>query len=193
MRAWDGIMFFWIVFWLVVGGWTGYQIWQLTGLSSSTVDSGRALQSAGQALQHLGDTPLIGEQTGQIGDRVVTTASGIVTAGERADSSIRGLSVLIGLAIGLAPTGPVLLFYLPMRAAHRRDVVAIRRVVADGSGQEALQLHLAHQALSSMSYAQVHAVVDDRSGDTSASSGGEALAEAELVRLGLEPPSRSRQ
>ncbi|MDQ6714804.1 MAG: hypothetical protein M3Z83_01675, partial [Actinomycetota bacterium] len=78
MRLWDGIAAFWVVLWLVVGGWAGFYIWQLTGLSASTVDAGQALGMAGKALQDLGGIPLIGVRTGQLGDQVATTASGIM-------------------------------------------------------------------------------------------------------------------
>lgn len=122
VHTWDGVVVLWVVIWLVVGAWTGYEIWQLTSLSGSTEDAGRALQSAGSALQGLSDAPIIGDRTSAIGDRVVATATSIVDSGIRAGTSIRSLSVLIGLTVAVAPSGPVLLFYVPARIGRAREL-----------------------------------------------------------------------
>lgn len=184
LRTWDGIMGFWIVFWLVVGAWTGYQLWQLTGLSASTVESGRALRSAGEALVNMSDLPVIGDKTGEVGRNVVETATGIVHSGQRADQSIRALSVLIGVAVGVAPIGPVLLFYLPSRRSFEREVSQISRTLADEGRSRVLDAHLASRAVATLGFAELRAVTDDPAGDLAAGR-HDALARAELARLGL--------
>jgi hypothetical protein len=187
-RTWDGIVFFWAVFWLVVGGWTGYEIWQLTGLSTSTVESGHALQTAGQALQNLGHVPVIGNTTGRLGDQVTATAGDIVASGHQADRSIRSMSILIGLAVGIGPTVPLLLLYLPIRIGQRRDATDIRRAVTATGAEPALWAYLAERAVASVPYSRLRLITRDPHGDLTAGR-HDALARAELARIGVRVPS----
>jgi hypothetical protein len=120
LRLLDGALMFWVVLWLVIGAWAGYLIWQLTALSASTVESGRSLGVAADALTNLGSVPVVGDASKEFGDRIGATAAQVVDAGHQADRSIRGLAVLIGLAVALGPSAPVLLFYLPARLRLRR-------------------------------------------------------------------------
>jgi hypothetical protein len=115
----DSGLAFWVVLWLVVGAWTGYLIWQLTALSASTVDSGRSLAVAADALTNLGSVPVVGDASQDFGRRIGATAAQIVDAGHQADRSIRGVAVLVGLTVALGPSAPVLLFYLPARLRRR--------------------------------------------------------------------------
>src|SRR5689334_13330912 len=104
VRVRDGLMSFWVVLWLVVGGWTGYEIWQLTALSASTVESGQSLGVAAGALQNLSGLPVVGESSKNVGDQISATAADIVAAGRQADRSLRGMAVLVGLAVALGPS-----------------------------------------------------------------------------------------
>ena len=189
MHTWDGVVVFWIVLWLVMGAWTGYQIWQLTDLSASTQNAGRALESAGTALQGMADTPLIGDTTGQLGDRVVATATSIVTGGASADTSIRALSVLIGLTVCLAPTGPVLFFYLPSRVRRSHEVSEIAAAMQDGGPTKELEAHLALRAVSNLRFSELMTLTDDPWADLSRGRHS-VLARAELERLGLRSTRR---
>lgn len=187
MRAWDGVTAFWVALWLVIGAWTGYQIWQLTGLSASTVQAGNALGTAGRALQDLSGLPLIGPRTGELGQEVVTTGAGIVAGGHRADSSIRALAVLVGLAVGLSPAGSVLLFYLPGRLARGREIRGVSRVLREHGASPVVLAHLANRAVSSLTMAELMRVTPDPVGDLAAGR-HESLAAAELSHLGLALP-----
>lgn len=187
LRLWDGVLLFWVVLWVVVGGWTGYLIFQLTELTESVVDSGRALQTAGGALEALGSIPLIGERTAELGREVTSTADGIVVSGGQARESVRGTSVLIGLAVALGPTGPALLFYLPARLAHAREARAVARWLHDGTGGAALEAYLAGRAVANLTASDLRRVSEDPHGDLAAGRHG-PLARAELRRLGVRPP-----
>ncbi|MEO9152355.1 MAG: hypothetical protein ABI243_08130 [Lapillicoccus sp.] len=183
-RAWDGVVFFWLVLWLVVGAAVGYEMWQLTGLSQSAVDSGRALGTAGQALRDLSGLPLIGSRTGELGDQVATTGGSIIDSGTRAGGSIRALSILTGIVIALAPTGPVLLLYLPSRLSHRRETRALRTALRDPRRLDQTMAHLARRAVANLGFTQLEAVTADPDGDLAAGR-HESLARAEMRRLGL--------
>lgn len=184
VRTLDGVLLFWVVLWLAIGLWTGYHMWQLTGLSASTVDSGRSLRTAADAFGRLGDLPVVGDTVRPLSQRIAGTADGIVTSGQQAERSIRGLSVLIGLAVALGPSAPVLLLYLPARAARRREVREVRAALRSAPGDPRLRAFLAQRAVQHLGTAQLLAITPDPVGDV---SGGrhDALARAELARLGV--------
>ena len=119
----NGLVATWCALWLVVGGWTGYELWQLSDIGPTIADSGRALDSAGTALESLGSVPVVGDSTAEIGTEVRANAGDIVADADDAAASIRRLAVLLGLTIALVPSVPVL-------AAHallqRRLLVPIR-------------------------------------------------------------------
>ena len=119
VRTWDGVVAFWVFFWLVIGGLAAWQIWNLGALSTGVVDSGRALGTAGQALKDISGLPVIGERTGELGQQVVTSGASIVAGGEQAATSTRVLAILLGFTIAIGPLGPVLFVYLPERLAWR--------------------------------------------------------------------------
>lgn len=112
---WNGVVATWVALWLVVGGWTGYELWQLSDLGTTVAGSGRALDSAGTALQSLGRVPVVGEATGEIGDEVRANAAEIVAGANEAGASIRRLAVLLGLAIAVVPSAPVLAAHIVVR------------------------------------------------------------------------------
>ncbi|MEO7421988.1 MAG: hypothetical protein ABIU87_06290 [Ornithinibacter sp.] len=190
IRTRDGVVVFWVVFWLAVGAWTGYQLWQLTGLAASTVDSGRSLGSAAEALQKLSSVPLIGERTGALGEQIGSTAEHIVSSGQQADRSIRGVSVLLGVSLAVAPAGAVLMFYLPARMARRREAHRMREALSSEESAAPLMALLAHRAVGSLPPTEVLAISADPYADLAAGR-HEDLAAAELERLGIDPGPRA--
>jgi hypothetical protein len=191
VSAWDGLVAFWVVFWLVIGAATGYLIWQLTGLSDGVGAAGRALDTAGRALQDLSSAPVIGERTGELGDRVVETAVRVSAGGASAMASLRGLAVLIGIAVSLGPISAVLLAYLPGRLAWRRDVREVRAALSAPSTHTAAVDQLARRAVRNLGLAELLAVSAHPEADIAA---GETapLARAELQRLGVAAPESLR-
>ncbi len=188
VRMWDGVMLFWIVFWVVVGTWTGYEIWQLTGLAASTVESAHGLQTIGEGLRRMADAPVVGERLNQIGERVVSTASEISTSGESAGRSVRGLAVLIGIAVGVGPIGPVLLSYLPRRRARARDRAAVHAALQQRDARPALLEYLARRAVNRLDFPTLSSVTATPGADL-AEGRHDRLARLELDRLGLADPA----
>ena len=105
---WNGVVATWCALWLVVGAWTGYELWQLSALGATVADSGEALGSAGSALESLGRVPVVGDTTAELGAEVRVNAADIVVSADAAQSSMRRLAVLLGLTIAIVPTVPVL-------------------------------------------------------------------------------------
>jgi hypothetical protein len=184
LRIWDAVVVLWVTIWLVTGVAVGYQIWQLSALARSTVESGQGLGRAGDALQGLGETPVIGERTSKIGEQVSATASSIVASGEQATSSIRGMSLLIGFAVAGIPAGSALAVYLPVRRARRRDAAGVRASLARDGLTPALEAYLARRAVVTLPAADVLKAAADPHGDLMAGR-HRALAVAELSRMGF--------
>lgn len=104
--GWSGAVAAWCALWLVVGGWTGYELWQLSDLGGAVAETGRSLGAAGEALEGLGSTPLVGDRTEEIGAQVTSSAADIVREAEGAQGSLRQLAVLLGLTVTLVPSVP---------------------------------------------------------------------------------------
>ena len=122
IRLLDGLVIFWLVLWLVVGGWSGHTIWQLSDLGDTVTSSGQAIGSAGEALEAVGGVPVVGERPAELGREVSTTGAEIELRGQLVKSQLRQLALLLGLAIALMPTTPVFGLYLPLRLSRRRSV-----------------------------------------------------------------------
>ncbi len=186
IRLLDGMLIAWLVLWLAVGIWSGYTIWQLSELGDTVSTSGRAIGSAGEALQSLESIPVVGERPGELGREAVTAGAGIDARGQEVESQLRQLSVLLGLAICLIPTTPVAGLYLPLRLGRRREVRSLRASLLQHEGDAGFDRYLAERALRTLPYADVQALVGD---PWLAIDQGRSrvLADAELSRLGLSP------
>ncbi len=95
----------------------------------------------------------------------------------------RLLSVLLGVAVGLIPTAPLLALWLPLQLAWRRDRLAVARAVRLWDGEPELDEFLAERALMHLSYEELRTLADGRL-DIFEARG--RLREAELHRLGLD-------
>jgi hypothetical protein len=104
--SWSGAVAAWCAWWLVVGVWTGFELWQLGDIGATVAETGRALGASGEALEGLGATPLVGERTEELGAQVVSSSAAIVTEAEAAQGSLRQLAVLLGLTVALIPSVP---------------------------------------------------------------------------------------
>jgi hypothetical protein len=109
---WSGAVAAWCVLWVVVGVWTGYELWQLGELGGAVAETGRALGNAGDALEGLSGTPLVGDRTEELGAQVASSSADIVAQAEGARGSLRQLAVLLGLTVSLVPSVPAVVLLL---------------------------------------------------------------------------------
>lgn len=187
VRFLDGLAGFWLVLWIVLGAWSGYTLWHLSELGNTVSSSGQAIHSAGDALQSLGGVPVVGERPLELGKQISGTGVEITDRGQQVKFQLRQLSLLLGLAIALMPTTPVLGLYLPQRLARRRNLRQLRMTLQGPGADASLNRYLAEQAIRTLPYSAVHELVGDPwlaidEGRT------RALADAELARLGLRRP-----
>lgn len=194
IRRLDVIMGCWVALWLTVGIWTGYDLYQLSGLAGSVQRSGHALQTIGQTVGGLGKLPFIGSATSSAAHQINTVAQDIITQSANDQAVTRQLAILLGLAVGLVPLAPVLGVYLPLRLRRRRQVEAVQQALARDRDDPAIRELLAYQAAQNLPLDDLLAVTRTPWRDL---AGGrfDALADAELTRLGVgqsstTPPER---
>jgi hypothetical protein len=105
----------WATAWLALGAWTGYEVNALRTLSDTVVKAGSAVQTTGTALEQIGNVPLVGSQFRRVGLQVAAAGASAQVSGRQSKSTIDTLAILLGLAIGLVPVGPVVLLFAILR------------------------------------------------------------------------------
>jgi hypothetical protein len=115
LRAVTVFVLLWSLLWIGLGIWTGYEVNALRTLSNTVVRAGVAVRSTGDALQTVGSIPFVGDRIGDVGRDVSAAGRSAVVSGRSSRGTIDRLAVLLGLAVGLVPTAPVLVLYLIVR------------------------------------------------------------------------------
>ncbi|MBA3989478.1 MAG: hypothetical protein H0X54_00325 [Propionibacteriales bacterium] len=187
IRVLDGLVIFWLVLWLFIGAWSAVTIWHVGDIGDTISNSGRALETAGTALTKVGSVPIIGDEAGELGNEVVTTAADVASRGQEVKGQLRQLAVMLGLSIIVMPTTPVVGMYLPLRLARRREISGIRQALAQHGGDARLDRYLAERALDHLPFTSVRSLSPDPWRDI-AEGKATKLADAELERLGLRRP-----
>jgi hypothetical protein len=184
VRVLDIVAVAYVVVWLALGVAIGLDIRRQVDLADQVVRVGATLRETGEGFQTLAAIPFVGGEIGEVATRVAEAGAEVETSGRESADAIREMSVLVAIAVGLLPLLVLVPFYLPLRLAWRRDVAAIREALRQGQ-TPALMRVLALRALVTLPYDRLRALEPDPWG---AVERGEvdALAEAELRRLGLE-------
>lgn len=116
----DGLVVAWAGFCVVLGLWFAAEIRDLRSLPTTLSTAGRGLENAGTALEGL--PSVVG---GGAVEQVAADARSAGTQARRSATDARAgletLSVLTAVTVALVPTGAVLLFYVPLRMAWRRQ------------------------------------------------------------------------
>ena len=111
----DAAVAVWVVLWLLLGIWTGMEVWRLSDFTVTVEDSGYAIDSAGRALVSLDPVPVVGDRSAEIGLQVRENAADIVADAQRARDSFRRLAVLLGVVVALVPSVPIVLLRTVVR------------------------------------------------------------------------------
>lgn len=189
LRIWDGLVIFWVVFWVVLAGWTGLLIWQTADTGDTISTSGHSLHSVGQSLVDLSELPLVPDRPGEVGHEVVSSADQITQRGQEIKNQLHRLALLLGISIlGVALT-PVAGFYLPLRLHRHREVVRVRAELDRRPDDEGLDRYLAERARRWMPYDDIVRLVADPADPNADAAAVRRLADAELARLSVRRPS----
>lgn len=179
----DVLLAGWIVFWCFMGLRVGTEVRDLGRLSRSVERVGQAVSATGTALERLDGIPVVGKELSEPGAPIREAGEAArATAGQSREAA-RDLSILLALAIALAPSLPVLLLYLPDRIEVRRDRRTLGREVQAGLSPELAEL-LARRAAVHLPLHRLRAVTQDVGADLVAGRHAD-LARAELRRLGV--------
>jgi hypothetical protein len=115
----------WTVVWVVLGVWTKHEVRTLRQLSTTVIQSGVAVRQTGNALQGLRSVPFVGGDVARIGRQVSVAGGNAQRSGRSSRSAVDGLSTLLGVAIAVVPTVPMLvLFAVTWRLSRPRELPA---------------------------------------------------------------------
>ncbi|MBW0092868.1 hypothetical protein I4I73_25505 [Pseudonocardia sp. KRD-184] len=160
-------------------------LWQLAELHRGLLDAASALESTGRAIGLVADLPLVGEGARGLADDVARAAGGVRAEAVAARDAMQAVAVALGTSIALIGLLPVALLYLPLRLARRRELRALRRMLARPADPLVVE-HLARAAVRRVPFAQLRRVSHQPFADLEQGRHGE-LARAELRRLGVTP------
>lgn len=189
MRRLNVALALWAALWIGLGCYVGYEVNALRTLGDTVVKAGVATESTGKAIQSIGNVPFVGSTVGTLGAQAVAAGRSAEVSGRSSRSTIDQLAILLGLAVGLIPTVPLLSLYFPLRRSWRRDRGAVALAVSRWDGEPGLEEFLARRALSHLPYHELRELSENGSAAFE-DSARDRLAAAELHRLGLDGSSR---
>jgi hypothetical protein len=184
IRTLDVVVLAWVIAWIGMGLYVGRDIRQLTQVSGTAAKTGRALGDVSGSLQRLAKLPIVGAQVAPLTQRTQDEARSIEETSQATDTSIRQLSILLGIAVAVAPTVPLLALFVPLRISQEREARAFRRAVRRRADDPVFEEFLARRAAENLPYHRLRAISADpwrdiRRGDV------RPLADAELRRVGV--------
>jgi hypothetical protein len=107
----------WGAAWILLGIWTGYEVNNLRSLSDTVTESGVAMKTTGSAIEGLSVIPFVGDDVKRVGRQVTAAGVSAVQSGRDSRSAVDRLAVLLGVAVGLIPTVPVVVLYVLLSRA----------------------------------------------------------------------------
>jgi hypothetical protein len=180
IRTLDLVVLAWVVAWVGLGVYVGRDIHQLTALTRTVSDTGRALRDVTGLAGPLGSVPGLGSQVREIQGQ----SDQIQASGRSSGESVRELSVLLGIAVATAPTVPLLALFLPLRISQEREARAFRRAVRTGRADPAFEEFLARRAAQNLPYHRLRRISPNPWRDIEQGR-LRPLADAELARVGV--------
>ncbi len=180
----DLLLLGWVVGWIVVGLLIAHEVNGLGHLSATVAKAGQAAVASGSALHSLSGVPFIGHGIGQTADKVVAAGQSAVANSVKTRGSVSSLSTLLGIAVAVIPSVPLLAVYLPLRIGRARERLVVAAALKEAGDDAELERFLARRALETLPYRRLRRLV--RRPRLSLTPGDQAvLAAAELHRLGL--------
>jgi hypothetical protein len=117
-----GFVVLWTVVWILMGIWTHHEVRTLRQLSNTVVKSGGAVKQTGDALQGLRSVPFVGRNVARIGREVSAAGVDARRSGRASRSAVDNLATLLGIAIALVPTVPmIVLWVVTLRLVRRPE------------------------------------------------------------------------
>lgn len=184
----DALAVLWLCLWIGIGYWVYDSVEGLASISHTVVLAGRAINRTADALGAVASIPFVGGRLGVLVRSAHQAANSAIATGAASRSDVDTLAALLWACIALAPTAPLLVLYGLLRRGWRRDVESLRALAATVDGDAAFERFLARRALENLPYRRLLRVSPDPWRDYEQGR-TEALAQAELERLGLRRPA----
>jgi hypothetical protein len=102
----------WTVVWIFMGIWTRQEVQTLRQLSNTVIQSGGAVKRTGDALQDLRSIPFVGSDVARVGRQVSASGISARRSGRSSRAAVDSLATLLGVAIALVPTVPMIVLFL---------------------------------------------------------------------------------
>src|SRR4051794_8781350 len=113
----DALVATWVVVWALAGWTAGRALDRVSEVTHSAEGASAAVVRTGESIRDV-DVPVVGTVLKDAGDEVVAAGHAAQAQARDSGSSVRKASILLGLAVFLVPTLPLLLTYGPAR--HNR-------------------------------------------------------------------------
>lgn len=184
IRTLDIVVIAWTIAWIVMGVLVGRDIGQLRQVPQTAISTGRVLNDVAGSLQGLSQLPIVGSQVAPLAARAQAEAQSIEATSQTTDQSIHQLSILLGVAVALAPTVPLLVLFVPLRISQEREARAFRRATRQHHDDPVFEEFLARRAAENLPYHRLREISTDPWRDIQAGH-VRRLADAELRRVGV--------
>jgi hypothetical protein len=179
----------WAAGWIAVGVAIAIEVRGLAELSGTVGTVGGAVEASGAALGMLRDLPLVGGAFAAPAEGIQEAGRSARASGLESRQSIDALSTLLGLAVALIPSVPLVAAYLPARLARRNEARAVGHAYHQSGKDPAFTEFLARRAAQNLSYRRLSQASSEPWRDL-AEGRFDGLAQAELERLGIVDESR---
>lgn len=186
IRWCDGAAVVAIVVFAALGTAAGANLSALADVHRTLLQAAEALDATSRAVALIESVPFVGDDAGRLAESIGTTAAEVRTSATAVDRRLHALGLTAWIAITAIPLAPVVLLYVPLRLARRRELRSLRRMLA-GPPEPALVEHLARTAAHRLPVRQLHRVSPCPWLDL-ARGHHASLAAAELRRLGVRAP-----
>ena len=185
----DALALAWVLLWILLGLVVADAVRELSGLTDGFTTIGGSLHDAADAVATV-ELPLVGAGLDGAANSLRDAGREFAASGESSRATIERTATVLGLAVALVPSLPLVIGYLPPRLGRAREAAALRGLVRDGDGDPGLERFLAQRAAETLSYRELRRV-SPRPWRDLEQGRYEALADAELHRAGVSRP-RSR-
>jgi hypothetical protein len=181
-RVVDATVLAWVLAWALLGYTAGRALDRVSEVTRSAEGASAAVVRTGESIRDV-DVPVVGTVFKDAGNSVIKAGRDAQAQARDSGHTVRRASILLGLAIWLVPTLPLLVIYGPARLVRGRETRALRLLVSGHPADTDLDRLLATRALAHLPYRRLRAMgapwADFGAGDY------RALADAELAREGV--------
>jgi len=173
----DVLVVAWVVVWALAGVAAGRALDQVSGVTRSAEGAGAAIVRTGESISDV-DVPVVGPVFKDAGEEVADAGHAAEAQARESGSDVHTAAVLLGLAVWLVPSLPLLFAYGPNRLHRGRETRALRALLRDHPGDPDLDQLLAIRAVAHLPYQRLRALGAPHAPDR-------VLADAELAREGV--------